>query len=1243
MALTNKLVKQVDLPVWEWMRFTPVTTASTTALTTARDGTDRYLYYFGNATLYRYDTWGDNWQLLSTNATPVGALAVQYTKNQGFSGQVIATPANNQLRIPSTNGANMVGMTIQIVSGTGAGQERTITAAAAETVHESGVATTASTTGIIDTTRRWKMNQWLGYSAKIVFNTGFSQYRNVIYSNENSFQVFDASYDARAPWMSVYSSLAPYAPPNATAGSQANFEITSQVITVNTNWTVNPDSTSRFKILSGGIWFLTQNSVSPFFQWYYYDLLSDNFINRLNPAGIFGAAVATDWAVTPFSDKLLSSLETGTATSGSSKNLVDTSKTWTKGAFNEFYVDITGGTGVGQSRRIASNSTDTLLVSPKWDTPPDNTSTYAITCGDDVIFAGNGRAQLLQYLPGPSIWSTGNVIDFGLVPSQLAVTRATGRLPHAISTATRNLNGITAVNATPTAAGINYSVGDLLTITTGGTLGRVYVESINPQTGAVLTVSLYTCGTNYTVGTGRATSGGTGSGCTIEITSVGTIGVFTTSINHDIILGESVTFVGATEAAWNTTYAVLGMQSQTVFEAITTATASAVSLYAQATSLLVDNTRSWTPNEFTGKLLGIQSNGLAGAITWRRILGNSATTISFIAGTAPTNGNSRYFIQDLEAFGKDKMFLADTQGNQGYATAGAIGSLTDSTKNWYPAAFNGTKIEVQNIDGTRMEDIIAFNSATVLTTGVSVAVGSGTNTIAYSYDKGLTWTGLGLTIFTTNGFGMAWNGTRFVGVGNATNTIAYSDNGVNWVGLGATIFTTQGNGIAWNGVRFVAVGSGTNTIAWSNDGATWNGLGATTFSTAGNGVAWSGTRWVAVGQGTNTLAYSTDGVTWTPVAGIFTTAGNGVCWAGTQFIAVGQGTNTIATSTDGITWVGLGTTTFSTLGKAVVWNGTTAVAMGSGTNTMAYSIDNGATWTGLGTTVFTTQGYGVFWNGTNFIAGGQGTNTIAYSATGQSAFTPVTGGTSLFSSLSSGGAATTPLQSVVPNIGVVPTANSLYRIMDSFGSSTSTGSTTALNDGAKKWKVNQWAGKRLILTSGTGVQNEVTITANTATQLQFGAQAFTPDASTTYTIIGKPAVGAGIQLMWNWGSSDTTTKGKYLFLPRGGASHTIDRYNISTNMWEYGWFIFGQGETLTTGSMYAYDGDRIYYHKDATGRIFYYDIVKNEINSFGFIPYGMGAAILGNRMEIVKTADNLKYLYIMRHTGTEMWRTIIIF
>ena len=123
----------------------------------------------------------------------------------------------------------------------------------------------------------------------------------------------------------------------------------------------------------------------------------------------------------------------------------------------------------------------------------------------------------------------------------------------------------------------------------------------------------------------------------------------------------------------------------------------------------------------------------------------------------------------------------------------------------------------------------------------------------------------------------------------------------------------NGYDIAYNGRRFVAVGQGTNSIAYSNDGLTWTGIGATIFTGAGSGIAWNNERWVAVGSGGPPIAYSTDGISWTSVStstSIFSSGGNDVCWDGRRWIAVGEGTaNDIATSYDGITWYGVATST----------------------------------------------------------------------------------------------------------------------------------------------------------------------------------------------------------------------------------------------------------------------------------------------------------------------------------------------
>jgi hypothetical protein len=75
--------------------------------------------------------------------------------------------------------------------------------------------------------------------------------------------------------------------------------------------------------------------------------------------------------------------------------------------------------------------------------------------------------------------------------------------------------------------------------------------------------------------------------------------------------------------------------------------------------------------------------------------------------------------------------------------------------------------------------------------------------------------------------------------------------------------------------------------------------------------------------------------------------------------------------------------------------------------------------------------------------------------------------------------------------------------------------------------------------------------------------------------------------------------------------------------------------------MYAYNGlDSYFFTKDATGRIYELDLNTFQVYPATTIPYAQNTAVIGNRMEVVTTADGLKYLYIMRHSGQEMWRTL---
>lgn len=106
-----------------------------------------------------------------------------------------------------------------------------------------------------------------------------------------------------------------------------------------------------------------------------------------------------------------------------------------------------------------------------------------------------------------------------------------------------SFGNITVLASAVTAAGTGYTVGDTLRITTGGTFGTCRVATITGggATGPVGTVTIIDDGYNYTTGTGKVTAGGTGTGCTVAITTVSAVGTLTEKMDfaNDIGIGNT--------------------------------------------------------------------------------------------------------------------------------------------------------------------------------------------------------------------------------------------------------------------------------------------------------------------------------------------------------------------------------------------------------------------------------------------------------------------------------------------------------------------------------------------------------------------------------------------------------------------------------------------------------------------------------------------------------------------------------
>lgn len=145
------------------------------------------------------------------------------------------------------------------------------------------------------------------------------------------------------------------------------------------------------------------------------------------------------------------------------------------------------------------------------------------------------------------------------------------------------------------------------------------------------------------------------------------------------------------------------------------------------------------------------------------------------------------------------------------------------------------------------------------------------------------------------------------------------------------------------------------------------------------------------------------------------------------------------------------------------------------------------------------------------------------------------------------------------------------------------------------------------------------------------------NAWTAMSPVLPAAAGAGCALVWTFGYNVDR-----LYFIRGVATSAVYYFTISVPTWSASIAYVPATETFTTGTVAAYDAlNRIYVVKDATHRIFSYQLNEDRMYPAGFLPYASGTAIVGDKFIYVKTSDGAEYLYYGRHTGAEFWRMLI--
>lgn len=835
---SNNLRKIVDMPVWEWARFAPVATAAISA-TCCDDA--RFIYYF-STTFWRYDSWADTWQQLATPpVTPTVKISMRYAPKQGNRGNIlgVTTGATSTfLKIAGVMNNGINGENIKITDGLGAGQVVAITSAGDNVIEDSGMVTAASNVLLTDTTKRWKINQWVGYQVRVVYGTGASQLRKVIYNNETTLTFYDANYQHLDHWNSnPFSATAPYAAPVATAGSQANYYIESTIITV-PKLSVLPDTASKFLIQTGGIFLVSGFGATTALQ--YYDVLTDTWISKTNLGGHVTAAPTADFSVEKILEQSIPFLSGRTATTGGTRTIKYTGGNFTVDAFTGYAIRITGGLGAGQQELIVGNTSDTFEISRPWKIAPNNTSVFEVR-GDtnSLYFIGNGIGSFFKYQINADMWHAGPFIDYGNT-NNISITYGT-QAPIEPTSIARNTGGILTLNPTPTAGGTGYAVGDTFNITAGGTVGKGRVTSVSA--GVVTGVELYSAGLNYTTGVGKSTtiiSGAGNNGLTVEILSVGTVGRVTTNINHNLQASKTISILGCNESAWNTSYTILACDSLTTFDITTTATLAAVASSTNSTTVIVDSSKNWATNEHAGKLVELFIAGAAPTVQIRRITSNTATSLT-VATITQAGIASRYVITQPEAFGKDEQWKVDSRSAIGRATSGNTTTLVDNTKSWYSNQWINYKFRIIAGTGIGNEITITASNTTALTFAAQTfsidattkyqimdSFGTVTGNVATTTlgDTTKNWTvnqWAGKRVRITGGLGQSQDlliasNTATVltfGAGTAPDTTStYTILGVPAKGAGIELMWVYGNSVTKDRGRymFVARGGGSNII-----------------------------------------------------------------------------------------------------------------------------------------------------------------------------------------------------------------------------------------------------------------------------------------------------------------------------------------------------------------------------------------------------------------------------------------------
>jgi hypothetical protein len=1180
-ALTaNKLVKQVDLPVWEWNRPLPVAPTAGLSCSCNADNPDfnetsgRYIYTLLNATnFWRADTISDSYQqLASPGITPLTAASMQFAGAQGYYGRVVSATSNTiTTGLPNKSA---VGYRIRITSGRGAGQERIITDVSDPIIADWGGVSTAATANVTDAAKAWTFNNWIGYVVRTTGGTGLNAVRKILYNNATVLTIADANiyaWDNNALPMSP----TPGTPGFATTAIGTQYQIEASVVTVDTAWTTEPDNTSQYVIQSGGIYLLSGATVAlGGVTLQYYSVLEDIWYARSVNSGQV-PVLATDASLERFTENS-SIWYTGKATSGTTTSLTDTSTSWDTNEWAGYYAFIWTGTGRAQLASIANNTSTSLNFTNTLGTALDSTSRYNIM-GYDAGTLSSTSGRIVT--DSTKTWDVNRWANYAI---RIVAGTGDGQLRQIMSNGSDSLVLYDSWNVQPDNTSI-YVIqawtDDMLFALGGNAETFMYRQGTDLIShGRVLDEGVVQVACAIPVdGTSTASHVVLGGGKPVAISGLaGTTTITATTVQpHQFKIGQWVSIRGVTSAA-----------------------ADAYNVTGKVQILTVPTSTSFTYTPFA-----------AGTGTYQY-------SQNVTVGASVLPDASKYHA-DL-------------------ATGGSTTTVTF------------TRASPSNINGW-------YAYGTNVAAGAQVASGAGTTTITFNLTGAGTPTGTIVFTKYPRPVTATYSSGGGAGVFTAVMSAAIPAYVKGWVASGTNI------GLG----AIVTGGEGTTTPQFSIP-CSGTPSGTITFSYPSNDLL-PVTRTYSSNANTTTITFTGTTPTYIKdwlVSG--TNIGNG------SKVVSGQGTNTIIVSTPH-SGTPTGTITFypPTQAPAMIYGTTAApaaaatglLATGAPSQLLAQNVNNGTIMTPLAPFAAAAAGLSRYVIARRDMVGqhyaGQNLSYLSGIALGTQSTTTLVDTNSFWATATGSGGSAGTFTFTISAIGS-PYHNGWYvsgtgipagaRVV-SGGGTTSITIDTPLTGAVSgtitftAWSTNGLVGRRLRIVSSTGANQDLPITAvapGTGT-LTFATAVAALTATSTYMILPTIVPGTGSHLRWAPNSSMPKYRGRNLYRFRGSTAIGVDKIDLTDDLY-YFTSITPNFELLSTGSMYAYDGlDRIYFTRDATNRVYYLDLNTLMVYGAGVAPYVAGTAGIGNRMEIYKTIDGLKYLWFNRHAAVEVFRQLVFY